>query len=59
MKVGDLVRVTSASRPIVTEIGVFLGMSESWKEWYRVWVHDKELRYDEPFWEIEVINERR
>jgi hypothetical protein len=59
MKVGDLVRVTSASRPIITEIGVFLGMSESWKEWYRVWVRGKEQRYDEPFWEIEVINERR
>ena len=56
MKVGDLVRVTSASRPIVTEIGIFLGMDTTWKEWYCILVKDKEQRYDEPFWVIEIIS---
>lgn len=58
MKVGDLVKVTSASRPIVTEVGIFLGMERDWKEWYRILVKDKELKYDEPFWEFEVINKK-
>jgi len=56
VKVGDLVKVTSASRPIVTEIGIFLGMDHDWKKWYRILVKDKELKYDEPFWVIEVIS---
>jgi len=56
VKVGDLVRVTSASRPIVTNIGIFVGMTGTWKEWYRIVVNNKELRYDEPFWEFEVLN---
>jgi len=58
VKVGDLVKVTSASRPIVTEVGIFLGMERDWKEWYRILVKDKELKYDEPFWEFEVINKK-
>ena len=58
MKVGDLVKVTSASRPIVTEIGIFLGMDRDWKEWYQILVKDKVLKYDEPFWEFEIINKK-
>jgi hypothetical protein len=56
VKVGDLVKVTSASRPIVTEVGIFLGIHHDWKEWNRILVKGKELKYDEPFWEFEVIN---
>ena len=55
MQVGDLIKVTSASRPVVTEVGIFLGMQHDWKEWHRVLVKGKEQKYDEPFWEIEVI----
>jgi hypothetical protein len=58
VKVGDLVKVTSASRPTVTEVGIFLGMERDWKEWYRILVKDKEQKYDEPFWVIEVISEK-
>jgi len=58
MQVGDLVKVTSASRPIVTEVGIFLGMDHDWKEWYRILVKDKVLKYDEPFWEFEIINKK-
>tara|TARA_R110000824_G_scaffold3750_6_gene17867 strand:- start:856 stop:1044 length:189 start_codon:yes stop_codon:yes gene_type:complete len=58
MNVGDLVKVTSASRPIVTEVGIFLGMARDWKEWYRILVKGNEQRYDEPFWVIEVISEK-
>jgi hypothetical protein len=55
VQVGDLIKVTSASRPVVTEVGIFLGMQHDWKEWHRVWVKDREQRYDEPFWEFKVI----
>ena len=58
MKVGDLVKVTSASRPIVTEVGIFLGIHRDWKEWNRILVKGKELKYDEPFWEFEVISKK-
>jgi hypothetical protein len=58
VKVGDLVKVTSASRPIVTEVGIFLGIHRDWKEWNRILVRDKVLKYDEPFWEFEIINKK-
>ena len=56
MKVGDLVKVTSASRPVVTVIGIFLGIERDWKEWYRILVKGKELKYDAVLWKFEVMN---
>ena len=56
MQVGDLVKVTSASRPVVTAVGIFLGMQHDWKEWYRILVRGEEQKYDETYWNIETIS---
>ena len=56
LKVGDLLKIKSASRSIVMEYGIFLGMETTWKEWHRVWINGKEYKFDEPFWELKVIS---
>ena len=56
LKPGDLLRMTSASRPTVTEVGIFLGMERDWKEWHRVLVRGEEQKYDEGYWKIETIS---
>jgi hypothetical protein len=56
MKVGDLVRV-SDSHGLPFAIGVYLGVMTGWKEFHLIHHDGQAYRYDEPFWQLEVISE--
>ena len=63
MSVGDLVIVKSNNGNDVGKIyctGIYLGTQRTWKDWHIVRdFKGNTMHWDEPFWELEVINASR
>jgi len=57
VQIGDLIRIKDESG-IVYGTGLYLRAEYTWKNWHCVLVDGKEYKFDEPFWELEIVNKK-
>jgi len=63
VKVGDLVVIKSNTGSDIGKVyctGIYLGTEVTWKDWHLVCdLKGRKMKWDEPFWQLEVISEKK